>query len=323
LLGDAARTSEDADRYFKAYSDAIASLAPHCTSSAVRDNPGISVKLSALHPRYEFAKRERVLTELVEATRKLALAARAANMSFNIDAEEADRLDLSMEIIETVLATQELAGWDGFGIVVQAYGKRVLPLIDWLEATAARLDRKIMVRLVKGAYWDAEIKRTQVLGLDGFPVYTRKATTDVSYIAAARKLFTCAHIYPQFASHNAHTAAAVLHLASEAGRFNDSYEFQRLHGMGERLHEVLRTNHSTRTRIYAPVGPHKDLLAYLVRRLLENGANGSFVYQIADEDIPAAQVAEDPIGKLLALESFANPAIPLPKEIGRASGRRR
>ncbi|WEJ32140.1 bifunctional proline dehydrogenase/L-glutamate gamma-semialdehyde dehydrogenase PutA [Devosia sp. SD17-2] len=315
MLGEAARTSEDAERYFQSYASAIASLAPHCTSASVRDNPGISVKLSALHPRYEFAKRERVLTELVDSTRKLALAARAANMSFNIDAEEADRLDLSMEIIEAVLATPELAGWDGFGIVVQAYGKRVLPLIDWLEATAARLDRKIMVRLVKGAYWDAEVKRAQVLGLDGFPVYTRKATTDVSYIAAARKLFSCAHIYPQFASHNAHTAAAVLHLASEAGRFNDSYEFQRLHGMGERLHEVLRTNHSTRTRIYAPVGAHKDLLAYLVRRLLENGANGSFVYQIADEDIPASQVAEDPIGKLLALDTFANPAIPAPKDI--------
>ncbi|MCW5720698.1 MAG: bifunctional proline dehydrogenase/L-glutamate gamma-semialdehyde dehydrogenase PutA [Devosia sp.] len=315
MLGEAARTWEDAERYFEAYARAIATLAPHCTSSAVRDNPGISVKLSALHPRYEFAQRERVLVELVEATRKLALAARAANMGFNIDAEEADRLDLSLDIIEAVLATPELAGWDGFGVVVQAYGKRVLPLIDWLEATAERLDRRIMVRLVKGAYWDAEVKRAQVLGLEGFPVYTRKAATDVSYIAAARKLFSCQRIYPQFASHNAHTAAAVLHLASEAGRFNDSYEFQRLHGMGERLHEVLRTNHSTRTRIYAPVGAHKDLLAYLVRRLLENGANGSFVYQIADEDIPAAKVAEDPIGKLLALDGFANASISAPEAI--------
>ncbi|HWV22002.1 MAG TPA: bifunctional proline dehydrogenase/L-glutamate gamma-semialdehyde dehydrogenase PutA [Devosia sp.] len=315
MLGEAARTSEDAERYFKAYSDAIATLAPHCTSPAVRDNPGISVKLSALHPRYEFAQRERVLTELVDATRKLAIAAREANMGFNIDAEEADRLDLSMEIIEAVLATPELAGWEGFGVVVQAYGKRVLPLIDWLEATAEKYDRKIMVRLVKGAYWDAEIKRAQVLGLPGFPVYTRKAITDVSYIAAARKLFSKKRIYPQFASHNAHTAAAVLHLAAEAGRLNDTYEFQRLHGMGERLHEVLRTNHGTTTRIYAPVGPHKDLLAYLVRRLLENGANGSFVYQIADEDIPAAKVAEDPIAKLLALDTFANPNIPLPDAI--------
>ena len=319
MLGEAARTSEDAARYFDAYAAAIASLAPHCTAPSVRDNPGISVKLSALHPRYEEAQRHRVMTELVAATRKLALAARAANMGFNIDAEEADRLDLSLDIIAEVLATPELAGWDGFGIVVQAYGKRVLPLIDWLDATAKALDRRIMVRLVKGAYWDAEIKRAQVLGLPDYPVYTRKASTDVSYIAAARRLFAAGNIYPQFATHNAHTAAAVLHLAAEAGRYNDSFEFQRLHGMGERLHEVLRTNHAARTRIYAPVGAHKDLLAYLVRRLLENGANGSFVYQIADADIPAATVAEDPIGKLLALETsgqgLPNPAIPAPSAI--------
>ncbi|WP_224701822.1 bifunctional proline dehydrogenase/L-glutamate gamma-semialdehyde dehydrogenase PutA [Devosia aquimaris] len=319
MLGEAARTSEDAARYFDAYAAAIASLAPHCTAPSVRDNPGISVKLSALHPRYEEAQRHRVMTELVAATRKLALAARAANMGFNIDAEEADRLDLSLDIIAEVLATPELAGWDGFGIVVQAYGKRVLPLIDWLDATAKALDRRIMVRLVKGAYWDAEIKRAQVLGLPDYPVYTRKASTDVSYIAAARRLFAASNIYPQFATHNAHTAAAVLHLAAEAGRYNDSFEFQRLHGMGERLHEVLRTNHAARTRIYAPVGAHKDLLAYLVRRLLENGANGSFVYQIADADIPAATVAEDPIGKLLALETsgqgLPNPAIPAPSAI--------
>ncbi|WP_240233002.1 bifunctional proline dehydrogenase/L-glutamate gamma-semialdehyde dehydrogenase PutA [Devosia lacusdianchii] len=316
MLGEAARTGEDAARYFDAYARAIASLAPHCIASSVRENPGISVKLSALHPRYEFAQRHRVMTELVEATRKLALAAKAANMGFNIDAEEADRLDLSLDIIAEVLATPELAGWDGFGVVVQAYGKRVLPLIDWLDATAKSLDRRIMVRLVKGAYWDAEIKRSQVLGLPDYPVFTRKASTDISYIAAARRLFASSSIYPQFATHNAHTAAAVLHLAAQAGRFNDTYEFQRLHGMGERLHEVLRTNHGTRTRIYAPVGAHKDLLAYLVRRLLENGANGSFVYQIADEDIPAAVVAEDPIAKVLSLgDAIPNTAIPAPSAI--------
>ncbi|MBE0580927.1 proline dehydrogenase family protein, partial [Devosia sp.] len=300
MLGEAARTSADAASYFDAYARAIASLAPHCTAPSVRDNPGISVKLSALHPRYEFAQRSRVMSELVDATRKLALAARTANMGFNIDAEEADRLDLSLDIIAEVLATPELAGWDGFGVVVQAYGKRVLPLIDWLDATARSLDRRIMVRLVKGAYWDAEIKRAQVLGLPGYPVFTRKSSTDISYIAAAKKLFAASSIYPQFATHNAHTAAAVLHLAAKAGWGPDSYEFQRLHGMGERLHEVLRTNAGTRTRIYAPVGAHKDLLAYLVRRLLENGANGSFVYQVADEDIPASVVAEDPIAKVLA-----------------------
>ena len=316
MLGEAARTAEDAKRYFDAYLNAINTLAPHCTRGSVRDNPGISVKLSALHPRYEVAQRERVMVELVEATRKLALAAARANMGFNIDAEEADRLDLSLDVIEAVLETPDLAGWDGFGVVVQAYGKRVLPLVDWLEALAARLDRRIMVRLVKGAYWDAEIKRTQVLGLPDYPVFTRKAATDVSYIAAARKLFASSHIYPQFATHNAHSAAAILHLAAEAGRAKDSYEFQRLHGMGEQLHEVLRKTHAATTRIYAPVGAHKDLLAYLVRRLLENGANGSFVYQIADEDVPAAKVAEDPIGKLLALgAAMANPAIPAPQDI--------
>ncbi|MGB3336766.1 MAG: L-glutamate gamma-semialdehyde dehydrogenase [Devosia sp.] len=314
MLGEAARTGADAIRYFNAYARAIATLAPHCTAPSVRDNPGISVKLSALHPRYEFAQRHRVMAELAEATRKLALAAKAANMGFNIDAEEADRLDLSLDIIAEVLATPELAGWDGFGVVVQAYGKRVLPLIDWLDATARSLDRRIMVRLVKGAYWDAEIKRAQVMGLDGYPVFTRKASTDISYIAAARKLFAAGSIYPQFASHNAHTASAVLHLAAHAGRGPETFEFQRLHGMGERLHEVLRTNHGTRTRIYAPVGAHKDLLAYLVRRLLENGANGSFVYQIADEDIPAAVVAEDPIAKVLSLD-HPLPTSPIQEEV--------
>ncbi|MBJ3785086.1 bifunctional proline dehydrogenase/L-glutamate gamma-semialdehyde dehydrogenase PutA [Devosia sediminis] len=316
MLGEAARTQADAERYFQAYLNAINALAPHCVHGAVRDNPGISVKLSALHPRYEVAQRDRVMAELVESTRKLALVAAKANMGFNIDAEEADRLDLSLDVIEAVLATPELAGWHGFGVVVQAYGKRVLPLIDWLDATAEKLDRTIMVRLVKGAYWDAEIKRAQTLGLPGYPVYTRKAATDVSYIAAVRRLFETSRIYPQFASHNAHTAAAVLHLAEAAGRDKGSFEFQRLHGMGEQLHVALRKNHGTTTRIYAPVGAHKDLLAYLVRRLLENGANGSFVYQIADEDIPAAQVAEDPIGKLLALgQNLPNPAIPAPAEI--------
>jgi len=315
MLGEAARTGADAARYFEAYAGAIATLAPRCTAPSVRDNPGISVKLSALHPRYEFAQRHRVIAELVDLTRKLALAAKAANMGFNIDAEEADRLDLSLDIIAEVLATPELAGWDGFGVVVQAYGKRVVPLIDWLDATAQSLGRRIMVRLVKGAYWDAEIKRAQVMGLPGYPVFTRKASTDISYIAAAKKLFAATSIYPQFATHNAHTASAVLHLARQAGRAPDTYEFQRLHGMGERLHDVLRDAEHTRTRIYAPVGAHKDLLAYLVRRLLENGANGSFVYQIADEDIPAAIVAEDPIGKVLALDSIANPAIPAPAAI--------
>jgi len=313
MLGEAARTAHDAARYLDAYAGAIAGLAPFGKSARVHDNPGISVKLSALHPRYEFAKRERVLDELVGSARVLARAAKAGNMSFNIDAEEADRLDLSLDVIEQVLADPELAGWDGFGVVVQAYGKRALPVIDWLDALAERLDRRIMVRLVKGAYWDAEVKRAQVLGLPQYPVFTRKPSTDVSYIAAARKLLGAKRIYPQFATHNAHTAAAVLHLARDTGQSPKDFEFQRLHGMGETLHEVLHRNEGSNCRIYAPVGPHKELLAYLVRRLLENGANGSFVYQIGDADIPAAKVAEDPIGKVLKFgNAIPNPAIPAP-----------
>lgn len=316
MLGEAARTAEDAARYHAAYSNAIAGLATAGGRSLVHENPGISVKLSALHPRYEFAKRARVLSELVERTVSLARAAKAANMTFNIDAEEADRLDLSLDVIEAVLADPALQGWDGFGVVVQAYGKRALPVLEWLDALAERLDRRIMVRLVKGAYWDAEIKRAQVLGLESYPVFTRKASTDISYIAAARKLLASKRIYPQFATHNAHTAAAILHLAREAGRTPADFEFQRLHGMGETLHEVLRAGEGTRCRIYAPVGPHRELLAYLVRRLLENGANGSFVYQIADEHIPAAKVAEDPIDKVIALgNAVANPLILAPEMI--------
>ncbi|MEO7223321.1 MAG: proline dehydrogenase family protein, partial [Devosia sp.] len=292
MLGEAAHTAADAKRYRTAYAEAIAVIAARCTATSVRDNPGVSVKLSALHPRYEFAKRGRVMNELVERALALAVMARGANMGFNIDAEEADRLDLSLDVIEAILSDPRLSGWDGFGVVVQAYGPRAGFVIDWVAALAEKLDRRVMIRLVKGAYWDAEIKRAQVLGLDGFPVFTKKAATDVSYIANARKLIEKRdRIYPQFATHNAHTVAAVLHLAKELGADNAQFEFQRLHGMGERLHQILRDEHGTKTRIYAPVGRHADLLAYLVRRLLENGANGSFVNMIADRDVPASQVA--------------------------------
>ncbi len=295
MLGEAARTEADAKRYRAAYAEAIAVLAGRSTAGSVRDNPGVSVKLSALHPRYEFMKRERVMDELVERTLALAMMARGANMGFNVDAEEADRLDLSLDVIAAVLADERLAGWDGFGVVVQAYGQRASHVIDWLEVLAERLDRRIMVRLVKGAYWDSEIKRAQVLGLKGFPVFSRKPATDISYIANARRLLSkTGRIYPQFATHNAHTVSAVLRLAAMLGVGADAYEFQRLHGMGERLHQILHAEHGTRTRIYAPVGRHSDLLAYLVRRLLENGANGSFVNMIADRDVLAAEVASDP-----------------------------
>ncbi|WP_221795166.1 bifunctional proline dehydrogenase/L-glutamate gamma-semialdehyde dehydrogenase PutA [Oceanobacter mangrovi] len=293
MLGEAARTDKDALAYFDSYSAAIAALAPLCTRPTMAENPGISVKLSALHPRYEFAKRERVMKELVERTRELARQAKKANMGFNIDAEEADRLDLSLDVIVAVLEDPELAGWEGFGIVVQAFGQRTAYAIDFLYAQAQRLDRRIMVRLVKGAYWDAEIKRAQSLGLAGFPVYTRKSHTDVSYLCCAEKLLGMTdHIYPQFATHNAHSVAAVLRMSQGIGK--DKFEFQRLHGMGESLHDAVHTREGTRCRIYAPVGEHRDLLAYLVRRLLENGANSSFVNQIVDHRISPEMIARDP-----------------------------
>ncbi|MBK0398675.1 bifunctional proline dehydrogenase/L-glutamate gamma-semialdehyde dehydrogenase PutA [Limibaculum sp. M0105] len=305
MLGEAARTERDARAYHLSYSRAISAIAPACASDDIRANPGISVKLSALHPRYEMAQRARVMDELVSRTRALALLARSANMGLNIDAEEADRLDLSLDVIEAVLSDPALRKWDGFGVVVQAYGPRAAHVLDWLYALATRLDRRIMVRLVKGAYWDAEIKRAQVLGLDGFPVFTRKVATDVSYIACARKLLGMSdRIYPQFATHNAHTVAAILHMAGD-----QPFEFQRLHGMGEVLHDAVKARHDTRCRIYAPVGAHRDLLAYLVRRLLENGANSSFVNQIVDESVSPEEIARDPIATAEALADMANPAI--------------
>lgn len=291
MLGEAARTDADATRYHLSYSRAITAIANACTNADIRSNPGISVKLSALHPRYEVAQRDQVMAVLVPRLRSLALLAKSAKMGLNIDAEEADRLSLSLDVIETVLEEPALAGWDGFGVVVQAYGQRASHVLDFLYDLATRLDRRIMVRLVKGAYWDTEIKRAQVAGIDGFPVFTSKAATDVSYIANARKLLSMTdRIYPQFATHNAHTAAAILDMASDKGAF----EFQRLHGMGEALHDIVLKAEGTRCRIYAPVGAHRDLLAYLVRRLLENGANSSFVNQIVDEEVTPEEVARDP-----------------------------
>jgi RHH-type proline utilization regulon transcriptional repressor/proline dehydrogenase/delta 1-pyrroline-5-carboxylate dehydrogenase len=295
MLGEAARTEGDARSYHLSYSRAISAIAKHCTHDSVAENPGISVKLSALHPRYEIAQEDTVMRELVPRLRSLAMMAKSAGMGFNIDAEEADRLSLSLDVIEATLDEPALSGWDGFGVVVQAYGQRAGLVIDALYQMAERLDRKLMVRLVKGAYWDAEIKRAQVQGIDGFPVFTAKAHTDVSYIANARKLLSMTdRIYPQFATHNAHTVAAVLHLAERLQRSTADYEFQRLHGMGEALHLNVMKDSGTRCRIYAPVGAHEDLLAYLVRRLLENGANSSFVNQIVDENVPPEHIATDP-----------------------------
>jgi len=291
MLGEAAITMADALVFFQSYKDAIKELSNDAVHDDIRENPGISIKLSALHPRYESTQRERVLAELVPQTLALALDAKAANMGLNIDAEEADRLDLSLDVIQSVLQDPRLEGWDGFGVVVQAYGKRASAVIDWLYALSELYDRKIMVRLVKGAYWDFEIKRAQVEGLSNFPVFTKKSATDVSYICCAKKLLELSdRIYPQFATHNAHSVAAVQALAGD----HILYEFQCLHGMGESLYKQITTMTSSRCRIYAPVGEHRDLLAYLVRRLLENGANSSFVNQVVDHDLSPEEIAADP-----------------------------
>ncbi len=312
MLGEAALTAADAAVFFESYKASIDLLASRSGSGDIRDNPGISIKLSALHPRYEVGQKNRVMDELVASTMALTLQAKEANIGLNIDAEEADRLDLSLDVIESVLSDPRLIGWDGFGVVVQAYGKRAAHVIDWLHRLATRLDRRIMVRLVKGAYWDSEIKRAQVEGLPGFPVFTNKAATDVSYLCCAKKLFDLGdRIYPQFATHNAHSVSAVLEMADGKTPF----EFQRLHGMGEALHGQILEKHNARCRIYAPVGAHKDLLAYLVRRLLENGANSSFVNQIVDEAVPSNVIAADPFSKLESDLQNDTPEISLPTDL--------
>jgi RHH-type transcriptional regulator, proline utilization regulon repressor / proline dehydrogenase / delta 1-pyrroline-5-carboxylate dehydrogenase len=296
MLGEAARTEEDARRYHLAYADSITALARRSPGD-VHSNPGISVKLSALHPRYEALQRSKLADTLIPRVQSLALLAANAGIGFNIDAEEVDRLDLSLDVIEALMDAPSLTGWDGLGVVVQAYQKRALPLIDWLATQAARNRRRMMVRLVKGAYWDTEIKRAQSLGLEDYPVFTRKPATDVSWIACARTLFEHSDlIYSQFATHNAHSATVIRHLAGRHAL--KRYEFQRLHGMGEALHDLLRMQHGESVRIYAPVGVHTDLLAYLVRRLLENGANSSFVHQLLDERLDPSIVARDPFSAL-------------------------
>ncbi len=313
MLGEAARTDADAVRYHKAYAKAITAIAKQ-SKGDVRSSPGISVKLSALHPRYEYTHKATVMKELLPRALDLARQAAKANIGFNIDAEEQDRLDLSLDVIEAMLSDEALKGWDGFGVVVQAYGRRAAPVIETLYDMAERMDRKIMVRLVKGAYWDTEIKLAQEMGVERFPVFTRKVNTDTSYMACAQMLMDRRdRIYPQFATHNAHTCAAVIAMA---GNDKDSFEFQRLHGMGESLHGIVKESEGTRCRIYAPVGAHRDLLAYLVRRLLENGANSSFVNQIVDTSIPSSEISTDPMTQLKGLNGkVANPAISLPGDL--------
>ncbi len=310
MLGEAARTEADARRYAESYAHAIAAIGQTAAGRGPVDGPGISVKLSALHPRYEYAKKQRVMVELVPRLMELAKAAKAANIGMTIDAEEAERLDISLDAIEAVSGDAALKGWDGFGLAVQAYQKRALPLIDWLADLARRHRRRLMVRLVKGAYWDSEIKQAQERGLAFYPVFTRKVATDVSFLASAKKLIgDPAAFYPQFATHNAHSLAAVLEMAGQ-GR---DFEFQRLHGMGDALYE--RIVGDCPVRIYAPVGSHEDLLAYLVRRLLENGANTSFVNRIVDESAPIEELIADPVERWRNLTVKPHPRIPLPRDI--------
>ncbi|WCT72427.1 trifunctional transcriptional regulator/proline dehydrogenase/L-glutamate gamma-semialdehyde dehydrogenase [Sphingomonas naphthae] len=303
MLGEAAMTAADADRYYADYEQAIHAIGIASAGRGVVLGPGISIKLSALHPRYVRAQSARVMGELLPKVKALAAIARSYRIGFNIDAEEADRLELSLDLLEELALDPELAGWDGLGFVVQAYGKRCPFVLDQIIDLAERADRRIMVRLVKGAYWDAEIKRAQVDGLADFPVYTRKVHTDVAYIACARKLLAATdRIFPQFATHNAQTVATIYHLAGpefHAGK----YEFQCLHGMGEPLYEeVVSASRLARPcRIYAPVGTHETLLAYLVRRLLENGANSSFVNRIADPAVSIDELIADPVQVVRAM----------------------
>ena len=316
MLGEAARTAADAARYRAAYSRAIAALGQAAAGRAVEAAPGISVKLSALHPRYEMAQRQRLMHELLPSLLGLAGEARHAGIGLTIDAEEADRLELSFDLVEALALAPELAGWDGLGLAVQAYQKRALPLVDWLADLARRGGRRLMVRLVKGAYWDTEVKRAQERGLDTYPVFTRKVATDVSYLACAKRLLAAGPVfYPQFATHNAHTLAAVCELAGDRA----DWEFQRLHGMGEALYaEVVPPDKMGRPcRIYAPVGSHEDLLAYLVRRLLENGANTSFINRIVDERAPLDDIIADPVARLAQLPAKPHPKIPLPGDLYR------
>ena len=316
MLGEAAMTAEDAVRYSGAYSQAIvAAGVQRDAATPDEEAPSISVKLSALFPRFEYAQSERVLAELAPRLLQLVVEARSARVALTVDAEESERLELSLELIDRVLQASASAGWGGFGFAVQAYQKRAPDVLRWLIARARATRRRLTIRLVKGAYWDSEIKRAQERGLSGYPVFTRKVNTDVSYLACARLLLEGGeYIYPQFATHNAHTVASIIQMARLTGR---PFEFQRLHGMGEELYgEIVGADKlGLPCRVYAPVGAHADLLPYLVRRLLENGANTSFVNRIVDERLPAEQIAADPVAQVESLVSIAHPRIPLPRDM--------
>src|SRR5579883_558056 len=313
MLGEGARTAHDAARYFAAYAAAIEAIGRNSGNRPLPDRHGISVKLSALHPRFEAVSRERVLRELVPRVIELARAAKSYDLNFTVDAEEADRLELALDVIARTLADSSLSGWDGFGLAIQAYQKRSLAVIDWVAALAEKYDRRLMVRLVKGAYWDTEVKRAQERGLADYPVFTRKAMTDLCYVACVKKLLAARpRLFPQFATHNALTAATVI---EEAGGV-DGYEFQRLHGMGEALYAALTDETpAAACRVYAPVGGHRDLLAYLVRRLLENGANSSFVSVAADPAVPIADILKRPQAWIGHAQHARHPKIPLPRDL--------
>ncbi|AWN14770.1 bifunctional proline dehydrogenase/L-glutamate gamma-semialdehyde dehydrogenase PutA [Salinisphaera sp. LB1] len=316
MLGEAARTDADAQRYFDDYHHAIEACGKVSAERGPEDAPGVSVKLSALHARYELGHRDRVIDELLPRLQQLTRLAAQYDINLTIDAEEADRLDLSLEIFELASADHELGDWQGLGLAVQAYQKRALDMIEWLADLGRRHRRRIMVRLVKGAYWDTEIKRAQEAGLAGYPVFTRKANTDVSYMACARRILAHDDVfYGQFATHNAHTLAYIRHLVGD----RTDFEFQRLHGMGEDLYseivEKAANGKRPRCRIYAPVGAHEDLLAYLVRRLLENGANSSFVNRLVDENEPIADIVADPVRVVREQGQVRHPRIPLPQDL--------
>ena len=317
MLGEAALTAGDAEKYMNDYRKAIDTVGKE-PQVGHGPRPSISIKLSALHPRYEVAQRERVLSELFANVRELAIRARALDVGIAVDAEEADRLELSLELYEKLMRDPAIAGWGEFGLVVQAYSKRCLPVLVWLTLLGKELGARMPLRLVKGAYWDSEIKQCQVQGALGYPVFTRKEGTDTSYLACARYLLsehTRGVIYPQFASHNAHTVTCILSMAdaarAESGEVRD-FEFQRLHGMGDALYDTVLEQHGRNVRIYAPVGAHKDLLPYLVRRLLENGANSSFVHQLVDPSVPVESLIDHPVTQLRTFNTLGNDRIPLP-----------
>ncbi|MGD0420026.1 MAG: bifunctional proline dehydrogenase/L-glutamate gamma-semialdehyde dehydrogenase PutA [Xanthobacteraceae bacterium] len=315
MLGEGARNAADAEKYFDAYAAAIEAIGSSAGNAPLPARPGISVKLSALHPRFEAISRERVLAELTPRLIALARLAKARDLQFTVDAEEADRLELSLEVIGAALAEGSLRGWEGFGLAVQAYQKRALAVIGWVEEAAAALGSRMTVRLVKGAYWDTEIKRAQERGLADYPVFTRKAMTDLCYMACAQKLLAARErIFPQFATHNALTVAGVI---EDAGGV-EGFEFQRLHGMGEALYQALLAELPEAVcRVYAPVGGHRDLLAYLVRRLLENGANSSFVAVAADPSVPIEDILRRPQARVAGTKNARNAKIPLPGDLYR------